>query len=155
MLVSCIPAGRQLRRRRKPRRRLHFKGRGSLLTELLFWYTPGVYCNKPSNVKTFFFDASLLYCSARLVSATIIRSFYFASAQAMNVPSFLSGFWLSFICLSDFHVLPTFKPSPTINNHQQSSNSCRYHIVSSFHSLLHIKTFLQNSYKFIRSGSSH
>jgi hypothetical protein len=39
----------------------------------------------------------------------------------MNVPSFLFGFWLSFICLSDFRVLPTFKPSPTINNHQQSS----------------------------------
>jgi hypothetical protein len=89
------------------------------LTELLFWYTHGVYCNKSSNFKIGFFFRSIAFILwfARVVSAMIIRSFYLASAQAMKVPSFLSGFWLSFILLPDFHVLPTFKPSSTVNSH--------------------------------------
>ncbi|KAH8789027.1 hypothetical protein F5882DRAFT_402623 [Hyaloscypha sp. PMI_1271] len=70
----------------------------------------------------------------------------------MNVPSFF--IW----ALAPIYLLSGLSRSShlqTIINHQQSSNSSRYHIVSLFHSLLHIKTSFQNSYKFIRSGSSH
>jgi hypothetical protein len=45
----------------------------------------------------------------------------------MDAPSFLSGFWLSFICLSDFRVLPTFKPSSTINSHPILADITSFH----------------------------